>query len=354
MITLFEEYNDNVFLDNRARRADWVSGAAPGFTLDFRGDTYRLTAGYNFVAEMYSRLTRLGGVFNRQNGALDGMYRAGRQVTLTLTDTYINSLDTSLVAASGIATGRARSSANTVTPGATWELDPLWTLRLAGTYTAERFNRRDLVESDIYHLTPTVERKLSERLTGTAGYEVGYFSVERQPDVVTHAPRLGARYRFTPTLSGSVSAGPTIEVSDDGRDLVKPAVTASLRQEFQLGSASFGYDRSVGTAGGLGGTTENDVVTGLLRLSELWRGLSVELSPRYTHARSSLFRSSGSRIDAHTWSVGLRSVYKVTTWMSLYLGYTFYQQRSNTSLAADADQDRASFGVQFGYPLTLD
>ncbi|MBI2157831.1 MAG: hypothetical protein HYU26_13155 [Candidatus Rokubacteria bacterium] len=353
-VTLFEEYNDNVFLDNANRQADWITGAAPGFTLDLQGGTYRLAAAYNAVAETYARLTRLNGTFDRQSGVLESMYRPARAVTLTLADTYIRSVETSLVSASGIATGRVRSWANVVTPGAVWELDPRWTLRLTGTYTAERFDGPDLVDSDIYRLTPTVERKLSERITATAGYETGYVVVRREPGLLTHAALLGVVYRLGPTLTGSLRAGPTFELREDGRDRVAPSIRADLRQAFQSGSASLAYERSPGTAGGLGGGTDVDMVTGLLRLDGLLKGLSVEFGPRYTSVRSVTQRASDRRFEAHAWTVGLHTVYRVASWMSLYLGYTFYEQRSNARPAADVDQNRATVGVQFGYPLTRD
>lgn len=353
-VTLFEEYNDNVFLDNANRRADWITGAAPGLTLDLRGDTYRLAAGYDVVAETHARLQRLGGTFDRQNGVLESRYRPARRVTLTLADTYLRSVETNLVSASGIATGRARSWSNAATPGAAWELDPRWTLRLTGAYTAERFDRPDLVDSDIYRLTPAVERKLSERLTASAGYEAGYLAVRREPGLLTHTALLGVVYRLGPTLAGSLRAGPTVERREGGRDRVAPTVRADLRQAFRLGVASLAYERSLGTAGGLGGSTDVDMVTGLLRLDGLAKGLSVELGPRYTRVRSVTLRASDRRVEAHTWAVALRTVYRVASWASLYLGYSFYEQRTRARPAADADQDRVAFGVQFGYPLTRD
>lgn len=110
----------------------------------------------------------------------------------------------------------------------------------------------------------------------------------------------------------------------------------------------------MGTAGGLGGTTENDVIRGVIRVSTLLRGLTVELSAAYTNIRSSLVRSSDRRIELHSWTVGVRAIYKATTWMSLYAGYVFYEQQSNTGAALAADQNRVTFGVLLGYSFTFD
>ena len=350
-ITVFEEYNDNVLLDNRRRVSDWITGFAPGFAFDWRGTTHRLALAYDFVAETFSRRSSFGDAFSRQNANVDAMYRPAQQVTLTLTDNLISSLDTIDISTTGVATGRSRSTSNTLTPGVAWEINPLWTARVSGTHTALRYEGRGLIDSDIYRLTPSVERRITESLTGVAAYEFGDFDVQQEANVTTNTPRVGGRYRFNPTLSGSVSIGPTFETSADGKDRTEVAITAWLRQAFQLGYIGLDYDRGIGTAGGLGGTTENDLILGRFGLTGLVRGLSADLTIAYGHIQSSIVRSSDRRIDLETLSSGVRFVYQPKTWMSLYFGYLFYEQLPNTAVGAKADQDRVSFGVLFGYPL---
>jgi hypothetical protein len=353
-ITVFEEYNDNVLLDNRRRISDWITGFAPGFAFDWRGSIHRMAVAYDFVAETYSRRSSFGDAFSRQNLVVDSMYRPAQQVTLTLTDNLISSLDTSAISPTGVATGRSRSWSNTVTPGVAWEINPLWTARFSGTHTALRYDRSDLVDSDIYRLTPSAERRITENLTGVAAYEFGAFDVEQEPNVTTNTPRVGARYRFNPTLLGSLSVGPTFETRADGKDRTEAAVTAWLRQAFQLGYIGLDYDRGVGTAGGLGGTTENDLIAARFGLTGLVKGLSADLTTSYGHIRSSIVKSSDRRIDLETLSVGIRTVYKPRPWMSLYFGYLFYEQLPSTAVGARADQNRISFGVLLGYPLRIE
>jgi hypothetical protein len=356
-ITVFEEYNDNLFLNNANRRSDWITAIAPGFTLTGESETYKLRAGYSFTAETYAHETSQNEVFDRQNLSLNGSYRASPRLTFTLTDSYIASVNTSLVSENGVATGRSRAWSNAVAPGAAWQVTPVTTLRLSGTYVAQRFEARDLDGSDVYRLLGTVEQRLTARFSGTTGYEFAYLDVERQRPATTHMPRLGGVYRFTETLTGIASGGPTLVLQEGTRDRVALAASASLLQRFQFGSASVQYERTVATAGGLGGTTDNDAVAGLLQVANLARGFVLELGPRYTRARS-----DDGRIDVHTFTLGLRSSYRLTTWLTVFAGYAFFQQRSSSTptggggaaLAADVDQNRVSFGLQIGYPLRFD
>lgn len=356
-IAVFEEYNDNLFLNNENKRSDWITAIAPGLTLAVERETYRLAARYSFTAEMYARETSQNAVFDRQNFLLDGSYRASPRLTWTLTDSFIASVNTSLVSPSGVATGRSRAWTNTVTPGAVWQITPVTTLRLSGAYVAQRFEQRDLDDSDVYTANGTVERRLTSRFSGTAGYGVAYLDVERQRPVTTHTPRLGGVYRFTETLTGTASGGPTFVLQEGEREHIVLGATASLRQRLPFGAASVQYERTVATAGGLGGTTDNDAVAGLLQITSFARGFAFELGPRYTRARS-----DDGRIDVHTVTLGLRSHYRLAKWLTVFAGYTFFQQRATTSptgaggvpLATDADQNRVSFGLQAGYPLTFD
>lgn len=356
-IAVSEEYNDNVFLNNLNRRSDWITAVAPGVSLTGESETYKLTAGYSFTAAMYARETSLSEVFDRQNFFLDASYRADPRLTLTLTDSFVASVDTNLVSASGVATGRSRAWSNTVTPGATWQATPVTILRLSGTSTTQRYEQEDLDDSDVYRASGVLERRLTSRLSGTGGYEVAYLDVERQRPVITHTPRLGGVYRFTETLTGTASGGPTFVLQEGERDHIVPGATASLRQRLPFGAASVQYERTVATAGGLGGTTDNDALAGLLQVTNVARGFALELGPRYTRARS-----DDGRIDVHTFTFGLRSSYRLTNWLTVFAGYAFFQQRSGGTLtsrsglplASDADQNRVSFGLQIGYPLRFD
>ena len=140
-------------------------------------------------------------------------------------------------------------------------------------------------------------------------------------------------------------------------DHIAPAVSAGLQQRLPFGSASVEYERTVATGGGLGGITQNDSVGGRLLVSTVARGFALELGPRYIHARS-----DNGQIDVHAFTLGLRSSYRLTPWLTVFGGYSFFQQRAGSTptgaggapLAANADPNRVSFGLQIGYPLRFE
>ena len=192
----------------------------PGLNISFERPTYRLSAGYNFTAELFARQTQENHAFDRQNFFLDTMWRVDPQLTLSLTDTFIFSTDTNLVSSSQVSSGRDRSSSNVLGAGAGYVLDQFWTLRAGGSWTLERFSNPRAEDSDVYRATVGADRRLTPTLTGGVSYEFGYFDIQREPNVTTHTPRLGARWKATDTISVALSGGPIVEVfENDGSPL---------------------------------------------------------------------------------------------------------------------------------------
>jgi len=356
--TITEEYNDNVFLDNRNRQSDFITGFTPGIAISYERPTYRLAAGYNFTAELFARETEESHAFDRQNFFLDTMWKVDPFLTLSLTDTFIFSTDTNLIAKESVSTGRDRSASNTLGLGAAYQLTEFWTLRGGASYTLERFSGSGQQDSDVYRVNVGADRRLSSRLTVGGGYEFGYFDIDNEEKATTHTPRIGATWRATDTITLALSGGPTVEVRSGGDTRVTPAITASYAQRVWFGSVGLSYDRSVGTASGLGGPTDDDIVSGYINFTTLMRGLTVQFLPRFSNIQS----PHSDKVDIQSLTLALAASYRITDWVSVIGGYQFFHQRSDSTavsnnglaLANDADQNRVFFGLTFGYPIKFD
>jgi hypothetical protein len=357
-ITVSEEFNDNVLLSNRDRRWDFITGITPALNVIYESATYRLSAGYNFTAEMYARDPDRNAAFNRQNLNLDTLWRPTEQLTLTLTDALTFSTDTNLISAEGVATGRDRAWSNALGGGAAYRLDTFTTVRGTGSYTLQRFDDDELVDSDVYRFEAGLDRALTRFLTGTVAYQVGYFDIDDEPETWTHTPRVGLSYRVTETITVALSGGPTFEIREgDEDDRVTPAVSATYSQRMFFGAIGASFDRQVSTAGGLGGTTDNTSFGARVDVTTLARGLTLSFAPRY-----SIVESDDDRIDIRSITVPLTATYRFTAWIAAVASYQFYQQRSDSVvrnragrlIAEDADQNRVFVGLQFGYPIALD
>ena len=357
-ITISEEYNDNVLLDNRNRQWDLITGITPAINFIWESRTHRLLAGYNFTSELYLRGSTRDNTFNHQNFTLDGMWRATEQLTLTLTDGFTATTDTNLVSPEGVSTGRNRSWGNVLAAGAAYQLDLLTTVRGGGSWAVQRFERSELESSDVYRANVWLDRTLTRQLRGSVGYEFGYFDIKHEEKVTTHTPRLGFSWQVTPTITLAANGGPSFEQHEHGPSRITPAVNATYEQRMWFGLIGAAFDRQVATAGGLGGVTDNTSVSGHVDVFTLMRGLTLSFQPRYSWVKS----AETNRIDISSITLPLQATYRLTAWMAAVARYQFYQQRTGTEvrdtagnlLAADADQNRLFVGLQFGYPITFD
>src|SRR5439155_24925507 len=92
-----------------------------------------------------------------------------------------------------------------------------------------------------------------------------------------------------------------------------------------------------------------------LTLSVLLRGLLVAVGPAYIRYESVSSRQSG-QVDVLAASLSLAATYQIARLVSVYGGYTFLFQRTggSSSMQSDVDQNRVTFGLQFGYSINFD
>lgn len=356
-LTVFGEYNDNVNLDNDDKRWDFLIGFTPGLTLTVESPTYRLSADYSSTGRIFSRDFDRSRFFDNHTIFVDGLLRVSPRLTLTGAETFAFTTDTNILPVDEVSSGRTSAWANGITGGASYQLDPRTSVRGAASWTVQRFDRSDLVDSDVYRAETEVERVLTPRLRASLGYEFGYFDIRNFENVTTHTPLVGVVYRFSETVTGSVRGGPTFEVPQDSDSLVVPNVRAALTKRFQWGSVTADYQENVGTAGGLGGVTLNKSVGLLLQVTNLMKGLIVAAGPRYGERAS-----EDDRIDITTYTIPITATYRITPWMALVGSYEFFHQRgrsivltpAGTAFAGDVDRNRVLFGLQFGYPIRFE
>ena len=357
-IGIAEEYNDNVFMNNDRRRWDLITVITPGLAFTAERPTWRFNVAYEFDARLYARDPDRNNAFDRQTFTMDSFYRVDPALTLSLEDSFAYTTGLNAFAPDGIVTGRDQAWANTLRPGATWQLDRLTSIRAFGAWTTQGFEREDLFESDTYRADIELGRNFTPRLRGTVGYQFAYFDIEQLPSVTTHTPRVGLAYDFTPTLNGSISGGPTFEMRDGDDTRVTPMIAAALRKRYAWGETGITYNREVGLSSGLGGTADNQTIGASVAVMSLMKGLTLLVAPQY---RTSV--SDDNTIDVRTFTFPIQATYQITAWFALNAGYSFLHQRSDSTavsrttgepLGRDVDQNRVFVGLVFGYPIKFD
>jgi hypothetical protein len=353
-LTLSGEYNDNVLLDSRDRRSDFILGLTPGLTLGVRRPGFRLLAGYNVRGHLFVKESELSGFGKEQRFFSTLFYQVSPRLTLTLSDHFILAKESNVITSAGVSAGRRDSLQNILTPALRWQATATTGFSLLASHRIIRFQDSgrdsDTRDSDTYRAALGVDRRLTARLTGRASFEVAYIDVKDEPSARTYTPTVGVSYDITPTLRGSVRGGPSI-VERSGDTTLSPSLRAALTQAFKFGSLQAGYDRSV-TAETIG-LSDRQAVFASLVVPTLMRGLLLEFTPRYSVVDRDVADTNrnGDGDTIKTLTFNLRAVYQIARNISLIGSYTFFQERRDER--GDIDQNRIFLGVQYAYPINF-
>jgi hypothetical protein len=352
-LALSEEWVDNVFGSNANKQSDFVTTFTPAVALYVNRPRYRLIAGTAVSAELHAQDSALNDVFGRQNFVLAGDYTATPALILRIADAL--AVDRNTSATDTFTVGRQLSLTNTLTPGLRWQITSRSAFDTSAFYSARRFfDQGSGVNSDTYKFQGNYEYGFTSRLTGVVGYGFEYLRIEGQDDSTTHTPTLGFGYRLTSALTVSVAGGPAI-TQIAGNTFISPAGTAGLTWRLRNGILNVQYSRSVGVAGGFGGTTDSQVAVATLSMPTWIRDLTLLISPSYTKSKS-IDSSQATQIDVEAYRVNIGVAYQITRYVSAFGGYEFVRQRTANSSTQqiDADQNRVRIGLQIGYPFSLD
>jgi hypothetical protein len=353
-ISISEEFNDNIFSDNQNRQWDFITSFSPALTLYVNRPEYRLSAGYSFSADLYARESRLNNAFATQTFVATGLYQLTRGLTVTASEAFTYDRNSHRLTSQNFSTGSQEFWINHFSPGVSWQMTPLNTLGLTGTWDLLRYAHAGSgADSDTYGFQANLSHAFTQRFSGIVNYGFTYLNIRGEENSTTHTPTVGFSYALTQTLSASITGGASITLLG-GDTFVNPAGTVSLVQVFSFGSASLQYNQGISVAGGFGGTNNTKTASGTLALTSLLRNLVVAFSTVYSNSES--VGSANTRsVDVNSVSVNLGATYQIARYTSLFGGYTFFWQRtgSSSSTQADIDQNRVRFGLQFGYPINL-
>jgi hypothetical protein len=357
-ITLSGEYNDNIFVSSIDKRSDGIISFTPGFTVGVQRPSYRLVGGYNISGQLYFNETDLNDFGKEQQAYVDYSYEISPRVRFTLGDQFRYSRQSNGVTAGGVSVGLEDSLRNTITPQLQFQLSQRTSLDLLASWTILRFTSATSgntstgnVDSDTYRVGVGLGHQLTQRLRAEAGVGVAYLDAKGEPGARVYTPTVSLSYAVTPTLSATISGGPSI-FEQKGDISVTPAIGAGIVQLFKFGSIALGYDRAV-TAETIG-ATDRQTFFGSVLVPTLWRAFTMSFTPRYTIADTDIGRGTSTQQGTvKSLSLNLGATYQIARSISLIGSYTFFHQTDDRSNNSDIDQNRVFLGLQYAFPINF-
>ena len=347
--SVYEEYNDNIFFNNTQRQSDFITTFSPGLSLIINLPTLQLTAGYTLSGQLYAKESDLSNWVDHQIFLIRARYQMTSQLVFTVYDRFGWDQSADVPGQQGFVVQREESWNNALNAALAWEVTPRTSLALNAGYRVLRFPGGVGTGSDSYTTNATLTYQLTRRLSGIVAGDFSYLKQEDIDPTQTYVPRFGLSYLFTPTLSGSVTAGPSITVFTN-QTILDYVIGANITQILYMGGVTAQYNRGVDSAGGFTGTSNLQTVSVSGWFRPL-RDLVVAAGASYSTA-TSLSSQEAQQTDVNSVNANVDVTYQLTQWITLFGGYNFFRQRtgSSSTVKADVDQNRVRVGVQLGYP----
>ncbi len=345
-LTVSEEYDDNVRLSSTNPESDFLTAIRPRLRLEFIDEPWVVTLAGSTRAEFFARRTELNNTADNLEGSADIQYRA-RRFTLSLTDTFVRSANPGEVdPQTGLILERAVSTTNTISPGLSFQLDPLTALRTQYAYRTLSSDSPLARDSTTHDASVALERQLTRTFSGNVSYAFTRFQVEDSPDRDSHSPRLGLTTTYFPTIRLNSNIGLLFVERPDGTTEMTFASATRYDQTFRLGSLSLAYDRNASVGGVLGVSTVTQSVT-LAGTLQATRDLTLGLNAGRTDTSADAVsdpRAPSQEIDLRVYNVALRVTYRLLRWLSIEGSYRYQRQEDRVG-TRDLERNIFSLGL---------
>ncbi len=340
---LSEDFDSNINLTTKAT-SDFVTSATPGLAIEFRDYPFTLSLYGHLISQFYASHSELNTYTDNIDLGGNLVYQPIPTLTLTLSDGYVRNVNPSVVAPeSGVTTGRAASTGNTVSAALSYQFERLTTAQLSYSLTTLRSEAAAAQDSDSQSVSAGILRELTPTVSSGLKYIYNHFHVSDQPDLDSHSPRVSLVVRYTPTITLSSNTGPIWLQQTDGSYELTYASSTRYDQKFSRGSISLAYSRDAGTGGFTGVPSVNNSVTGTAGY-ELTRYLTASANASWFKT-SSTGNNGGGSLDLQTYTAGAGLTYRLLKWLTLNASYTFYRQIGSGTGVTDVDRHVFSLGL---------
>ena len=294
-------YDDNVLFSTRDRRQDDVFlRATPGLQASYQSTPLSVIGNYRFDSELYSRLSNLSAVQQRQFATLEFRGRPSTDWTLnnvlgfaqTRTPFELNFLTSAQVA-------RIKTERYFANPRAEYRSDPYTSFRGDYGFSKDIFGGEIEINSHIINLG--AERRVGAHDDIGTGYVGRHFTFSvaadrpltgflgGDPDPVTsHAFVMTWGHDFAADTRLDVRAGPRIT---NGKLDDRPEAFVGLRRRIPGGEVTLAYTSALTTVIGTVGGTSTDNVLVTATYSPI-KHLTLTLSPSAAWIRADTFTAT--------------------------------------------------------------
>lgn len=328
-------YDTNVEAGSGEPVEDYIAVLAPRLEFVNENPNSLLNASYGFNLNSFL----MDSVRNYVGHAAD----AGANVQLSETTSlqaaynYRFTRDSREVTLTNIQTERSRTHSHQATLSATKVFSQNTSAGISAGVALFEYGLPALLDTRTDTAAVTVNYRFSDNLTVSPGYTFTNMHFDTGAEVISHSLRVGAAYRYSPTIDLNASAGAVY--SSAGDDRTDWQAGAGLVKTLPRGSFSISYARGIANSAGLTDQLNvNDTFSAALSHS-LTAGVNLGLSAYYTLNRT----MPASTLDIRSYQGEVSANWQARQWLTLGASYSYFNQDSRDALGIDFERNILSF-----------
>jgi len=340
-IIISEKYDSNIFFRSRDQGvvSDFLTSAGPQIEIGNEQKGFRLAALYRFNSTYYAKHQEF---HLSHNATLTMDKEMSKALLLTVGDSFFYTQDSLEATTTGIQIRRTDITSNTIFINTVYKLTNITSMGVRLSDSILEFEDPTLVDTRTDSAALSGIFMMTANTSATTTYTFTNYSFDRpgsMENVESHSLALGLSHHSSPTLIINLSGGAVYTPSiNDSYDWI---ASAELTKSFQVSSITAGYSRTTSDTSGL---------TDQLNINETY-----SLQWNYTLTSSSNISLFGNYIKNYTepvatvdiisYNAGISGNWRPYSWMTLGLGYIYFQQQAGGSAGADIEREQVFVNI---------
>jgi Putative beta-barrel porin 2 len=343
-LSLFEQYNDNIFLTHAARTSDYITEVNPEVTLSTKTEKAEVMFKYSPSFSYYS--TQHEENTTTQQATARGLFKLTESLSAGLSDVFLKTKD--LVTIRNLETvGPSGSTQNTVTVGPLVSTQNTITMNTLNANFDYRLSEKlTLQPSFIYMIADNSQPGFSDITTYTGAMGASYllsgmttlkakaefdaYVYSISGNVYEQQYTIGVHHKFTPTLSVDAAGGIDIQEVREQPSRTDTFFVGNfiVTKTFEKGSASLSYVNSVIAGLESAAPLRQQVITVSFNRS-VTAAIDTALSAWYGHYKA--VNNIGPDQKRDDLGGNAKISYKLFRWADLFISYSFVNSDDEVS-----------------------
>ncbi len=349
-LSLSEEYNDNIFLDNEDRKSDFITYISPGIDLSARTPRSDIGLSYSTSFSFYRSYSELNEPSHRLTAR--GSFTLSERASLSIADTFVKSeeiRDIRSVPELGPLTERIELITNSVTGNFSYRLTNNFSYSIGTSYFMVDSKDPDYDEVKTYSGSFGFSYTPSERTTYSVSARYAKYDYKTSSDAHEQDYSLGFVHRLNPTLTLGVTGSVIItNIEDNGESDTGYGGAINLTKTFERGSLAVFYSRTIIPAL----ESRSPVLSQTVGLN-LSRNITNRVDASAGISFSKFESVLTDEMDTDQLGVNFSLVYTLRQWASLLVLYSFIDSDDKIDNTRDYYNHIAMLTLRLSYTKRL-